>query len=142
MNKLKLAIEISKKAHFNQFDKSGEPYINHPLFVMHNVKTEEAKIVAILHDVVEDTSITLNYLKKCGFNSNIINALDCLTHRKNESYDKYIERLSKNDLAKEVKLVDLKHNMDLRRLKKIHIKDLIRYFKYIRSYKYLLNVCN
>ena len=85
MSTLEKAIQIAVIAHTGQKDKSGEPYILHPLKVMMHVKTEEARIVAVLHDVVEDSEITLQDLKNNGFTQNIVDAVDALTKRKGET---------------------------------------------------------
>ncbi|MEG2656825.1 MAG: hypothetical protein RR891_11715 [Clostridium sp.] len=126
MNTLEKAISIAVKAHKNQKDKSGQPYILHPLHVMMKMKTEEEKIVGVLHDVVEDTSYTLETLENHGFSCEVIEAIDCLTKRNNEDYSNYIDRIASNPIATNVKIQDLEHNMDLKRLKDIKEEDILR----------------
>ena len=109
---LKLAIDLANKYHYGQVDKSGLPYILHPLYVMNNVDGIEAKIVAILHDILEDTIINEQDLFICGFDLNIIKSIIALTKIKGESYDDYLIRVKNNVLARVVKLADLSHNMD------------------------------
>ncbi len=126
MDDLEKAIKIAFEAHLNQKDRSGEPYILHPLYVMMKMDTHESRIVAILHDVIEDTAWSLEALDKEGFSKEILSAIDHITRRKGESYVDYIKRLAANPLARKVKLADLEHNMDLRRLKKVTPQDISR----------------
>jgi len=127
---LNKAIEIAAKAHAGQVDKGGNPYILHPLRVMLNCEKETAQICAVLHDVVEDTKITLNDLKADGFNDEIIAALECLTKRDGESYDDFIGRVLTNETACRVKLADLADNMNLVRIPNPTEKDKERIKKY------------
>lgn len=108
---LELAIEIAVRAHKGSVDKQNKIYILHPIRVMVSVETIEEKIVAILHDVVEDTDITFEDLVTYGFPSTIIDALKYLTRDKSIKYFDYIEKIKENDLARKVKLADLKDNM-------------------------------
>lgn len=124
------AIAIAAKAHDGQVDKGGNPYILHPLRVMMNCESETAKICAVLHDVIEDTNITLEDLKSKGFDDEIIAALDCLTKRKGESYDDFVSRVLPNELACRVKLADLADNMDLTRIQNPTVEDEARIQKY------------
>jgi (p)ppGpp synthase/HD superfamily hydrolase len=127
---LERAIKIAVNSHSNQFDKAGIPYILHPIRVMGGVKTVKEKIIAILHDTVEDTEVTLNYLKEEGFTEDIIDSIDALTRRKGETYKNFILRIKQNDMARRVKIVDLRDNADLFRLHTIeddHIRLMKRY---------------
>lgn len=134
-----IAIELAVEKHKNQTDKAGNPYILHPLHVMENVNSKEGKIVAILHDIIEDTDITENYLLKIGLSKRIVDAVVALTRSEDMDYQEYIKNLSSNPLAKEVKLADLEHNMDLKRLPTLEEKDLERNRKYQIAYHYLIN---
>jgi (p)ppGpp synthase/HD superfamily hydrolase len=134
---LKKAIDIATKAHRGQKDKFGKPYILHPQRVMQRVETQEQKIVAILHDVVEDTDWTLTMLAKHGFSKRLLHALDCATRRKGESYTAYVRRSASNPIARRVKLADLEDNMDIRRLPRIRERDRKRLNKYLRAYRWL-----
>lgn len=127
------AKEIATKAHNGQTDKSGVPYINHPKTVASMVASEEEKIVAWLHDTVEDTDVTVEYIR-AQFGEMIADAVESMTHRKTETYDEYVDRLSKNPLARKVKLADLTHNMDLSRIANPTEKDFARVEKYKRVY--------
>lgn len=127
---LNKAIEIATKAHTGQTDKGGEQYILHPLRVMMNCDNEAARICAVLHDVVEDTAITLDDLRKEGFSDEIIAALDCLTRRADEQYDDFITRILSNQLACQVKIADLCDNMDLTRIPNPTTEDENRMMKY------------
>ena len=98
------AINIAAKAHQGQADKGGNPYILHPLRVMFSRKTEIERICAVLHDVIEDTDITLVDLRNEGFSEEVIAAIDALTKRNGESYDDFIQRVIKNKIAARVKL--------------------------------------
>ena len=139
MSTLTRAIEIATEAHKGQFDKSGKDYIGHPLRVMEMCKTEDEKIVGVLHDVVEDSPWTFQELEAEGFSKQITDALRCLTKTsENENYDEYIERIKKNPLAVSVKLNDLTDNMDIRRLPYLSDKDVKRLKKYLKAYKKLI----
>lgn len=139
MSNLQRAIEIATLAHKGQFDKSGKDYIGHPLRVMEMGKTEEEKIVGVLHDVIEDTNWTFEALEKEGFSKEVINALRCVTKlSENENYDDFIERVKKNPLAVAVKINDLSDNMDIRRLPYLSDKDIKRLKKYLKAYKKLI----
>lgn len=134
---VKKAYEIARNAHFGQKDKAGVDYIKHPETVANLVQTDEQKIVAYLHDVVEDTALTLDDLMRHGFPNRIISAVDALTKKDGQSYQSYLELVKSNDLAKVVKLADLKHNSDLSRLKTVEPKDVDRQEKYRRAIKFL-----
>ena len=135
---LQKAIQIATEAHKGQLDKSGKEYIWHPLRVMEMGKTEEEKIVGVLHDVVEDTPWTFEMLEAEGFAPEIIAALRCVTKTsENENYDDFIERVKKNPLAVAVKVNDLTDNMDIRRLPYLSDKDVKRLKKYLKAYKRL-----
>ena len=134
-----IALELAVEKHKNQTDKAGNPYILHPLHVMENVNSKEGKIVAILHDIIEDTDVTEDYLLKIGLSKRIVDAVVALTRSVDIDYQEYIKTLSSNPLAKEVKLADLEHNMDLKRLPTLEEKDLERNRKYQIAYHYLIN---
>ncbi|PRR79959.1 Guanosine-3',5'-bis(diphosphate) 3'-pyrophosphohydrolase [Clostridium luticellarii] len=127
------AILIAAKAHEGQVDKGGQPYILHPLRVMFSRKTEIEKICAVLHDVIEDTDISLDYLRDQEFSEEILSALDALTRRDGETYDEYISRVVKNKTASHVKLCDLCDNMDLSRIKNPSDADYERVKKYRKA---------
>ncbi|HEU5582068.1 TPA: GTP pyrophosphokinase [Streptococcus pneumoniae] len=131
------AHNIAKMAHFGQVDRAGVDYIKHPEAVASFVVTDEEKAVAYLHDVIEDTSLTLLDLKKEGFSKNIIEAVDILTKKKGQDYQSYLNLVKTNELARVVKLADLRHNSDLTRLPLITEKDLERNKKYIQAIHYL-----
>ena len=135
MKKLYLdrAIELAKQHHEGQTDKAGKPYIEHPLRVMSQVESEEEKIVAVLHDIVEDTDISLDDLRNEGFSEKVVSAVECLTKQDGENYDSYIERISFNPLAVKIKLADLEDNRDLTRLPEVTDKDLERIEKYDKA---------
>jgi len=124
------AIAIAAQAHVEQTDKGGAPYILHPLRVMMNVEGELQKICAVLHDVVEDSDITFDDLRRDGFGEEIIAALDCLTRRADESYDDFMDRVLQNETACWVKSADLIDNMDLTRIPNPTEKDEARIKKY------------
>lgn len=112
-----LAEKIATKAHMGQVDKAGVPYIEHPKTVASYCTTEYAKIIGWLHDVVEDTDVTLDDLRKQGFDEFLLEALDCVTKPK-IGYDEtaYYKNIKQNEIAREVKLADLKHNSDMSRI--------------------------
>ena len=117
MATLEKALLLAVTAHYNQTDKAGAPYILHPLRLMLRLESKEEQIVAVLHDTVEDSSLTLDQLRQEGFSEPVLTALDHLTHRAEESYPLYMQRIQKNSLAARVKRLDLEDNMDIRRLK-------------------------
>ena len=137
MNNYELALKIATEAHKGQVDKAGVPYINHPLTVASLVDTEEEKIVALLHDTIEDTNITEQDLLNYGFSNKIVEAVKLLTHNKNVPYMVYVAKIKDNELARKVKIADLTHNSDLSRLKEITEKDKKRYEKYQKALLYL-----
>jgi len=134
---LEKAIQIAVNAHFGQKDKAGSPYILHPLRVMQSVESLDAKVVAILHDVVEDTDVTFDDLINKGIPKHLVITLRLLTHTDKLTYEDYIARIAENPLAVKVKLADLKDNMDLSRLKKFEDEDIELFRKYVNSYKFL-----
>ena len=111
-NLLERAIEIAVSAHRGQRDRAGAPYILHPLRLMHAVREPEEKMVAILHDVVEDSDWTLARLRKEGFPRAVIEAVDHLTRREGEDYDAFVTRSIRNPLAQTIKLRDLEDNLN------------------------------
>lgn len=123
------AMIIAYNAHLNQYDKAGVPYIYHPIHLAEQMSNEMECCTALLHDVVEDTSVTLDELVK-DFPMEVIDALRILTHNKKVPYMKYIEEINKNPLAKTVKIADLMHNNDETRLDEINLKDAERRKKY------------
>lgn len=138
MSTLQRAIEIATEAHQGQLDKAGRDYIGHPLRVMEMGKTENEKIVGVLHDVIEDSDWTFEKLAEEGFYDEVIAALKCVTKTsENENYDDFIDRVKKNPLAVAVKINDLTDNMDIRRLPYLSDKDVKRLKKYLKAYKRL-----
>lgn len=138
MSTLERAIQIATEAHKGQFDKAGREYIGHPIRVMEMGKTEDEKIVGVLHDVIEDTDWTFERLEAEGFSPKVIAALRCVTKTsENENYDDFIGRVKKNPLATAVKINDLTDNMDIRRLPYLSDKDVKRLKKYLKAYKRL-----
>ena len=111
-----LALQIAQKAHAGQVDKAGKDYILHPMTVASYMDTDIEKTIAYLHDVLEDTDVTVDALRKI-FPNEIVDTLITLTHKKDESYFEYIQRVSKSKLAKKVKVADLLHNLDITRIK-------------------------
>jgi hypothetical protein len=140
MSTLESAIRVAVAAHAGQADKGGAPYITHPLRLMAAVDGDGAKIVAVLHDVVEDTAVTLDDLRREGFSADILAAVDCVTHRRGEPYADYVVRCKGHPLARQAKLADLADNCRLERciLRVERIaRDLARIHRCVLSYKYL-----
>lgn len=132
------AVAIAATAHQNQVDKANAPYILHPLRLMLRGQTPLEQIVAVLHDVVEDSNWTIEQLAAEGFPSEVIAALDCLTRRASESYDEFIDRVLTNPLATRVKRYDLEDNMTLTRMTTLTPKDIERLQRYHAVYQRLL----
>jgi len=124
-------LELVLKVFEDKTDKGGLPYFNHLFKVYGGVSIYEEKIIALLHDIVEDTDITFDDLKEFGYKEDIIEVLTYLTKKKGEYYPDYIERIinSNNKMALDVKLSDLKHNMDITRIKNPTINDYERISK-------------
>ena len=135
----KKALTISFNAHKNQLDKSGLPYVFHPFHIAEQMNDEYTTCVALLHDVVEDTDITLDDLAEQGFPEEIIAAIDIMTHQKNVPYFDYIERIKTNLIATTVKLEDLAHNMDMSRMENPEPFDFERQKKYQKAVQILKN---
>ena len=136
------AIRIAAEAFEGQYDKGGVPYIMHCLHVMHKVKHlgDEAMIVAVLHDLIEDTPWTANTLIEEGFNPHTVSLIELLTHADNEPYMDYIKQVSLNHVTRAIKMADIRHNSDPHRLKGLREKDFKRLEKYTRAYAYLKEV--
>lgn len=130
------AMIIAYNAHQNQFDKAGVPYIFHPIHLAEQMNSETECIVALLHDVVEDTSVTFAELEK-EFPCEVIEILKLLTHDEKTDYMSYIKKLKDNPVAKKVKIADINHNTDETRLDKITIKDISRRNKYKKALDFL-----
>ena len=137
MATLERAIEIAAKAHAGQVDKAGQPYVLHPLRMMLAVTTPEARMAAVLHDVVEDTAVTLDELRAEGFPASVLEAVEALTKREGEDYEAFIRRVAPNPIAREVKLADLRDNSDLSRIAEPTERDFARVEKYRRAIGYL-----
>ena len=133
----KKAMKIMVRQHKDQLDKSGLPYILHPWLVAEWQNDEVRTIVALLHDVVEDTNMTFDDLKKEGFSDEVIDAIKLLTHEDEYDNEKYIKSIATNPIAIDVKLADLKHNSTISRLDNIEQKDLERLEKYKKNIKFL-----
>jgi len=140
MSNLDIAIALACKVHEGQVDKSGQPYILHPLRLMLKFKGEDERIVCVLHDVIEDSSVSLNELRQLGFCELVIEAIDCLSKRFGESYEDFILRLSSNELARKVKIEDIKDNLDVTRLRSVHDDDLVRILKYHKALQFLIQL--
>ena len=127
---------IVTNAHHGQFDKGGSPYILHPLKVMHYLKTddEELMCMALGHDVIEDTKTTYAELREAGISERVISAIKCLTKQPGQTMEKYKDVIFSSTDAMRVKMADLRHNSDIRRLKGVTEKDLARMAKYHMFY--------
>ena len=143
----KLAMKVAYKAHEGQTDRNGLPYIYHPLHLAEQMETEDTCVVALLHDVVEDTDMTIEDLRVLGFTGKQLEAVEYMTHispegglteeEKLEDYYSYVRRIKENEIALTVKLADLAHNSDLTRLDKVTDADLKRVEKYRKAVEIL-----
>lgn len=134
---LERAIEIAARTHAGQTDKGGAPYILHPLRVMLRVAPGAQQIVAVLHDVVEDSDVTFEDLEREGFAAEVISGLRAVTKVEGESYEDFVARAARDPVGKAVKLADLMENSDLSRIAQPSQKDLERVAKYRRAIAYL-----
>src|SRR5687767_619224 len=137
MADLELAIRIAVEAHRGQRDRSGAPYVLHPLRVMLRVQTEAERMAAMLHDVVEDTALTLDDLRGHGFPDEVVAAVDHLTRREGQPYEEHIERAAAHPVARRVKIADLEDNMDVRRIDALTAGDAERVDRYHRAWRRL-----
>ena len=133
------ALELCTEKHAGQVDKAGKPYLGHIARVAGEFYDEKA-IVALLHDIVEDTDVNPGELLQKGFTKEIVDAVVAITKKENESYESFIERVGKNKMAREVKIADLEDNMNIRRLPKITEEDMVRLNKYLEAWRYLLSL--
>ncbi len=133
----KKALEIAFEIHKDQKDRAGLPYIVHPIILAENMEDEQSTILALLHDTIEDSNLTLEDLSKEGFPPEILEALDILTHKDNVGYSDYIKIIKGNTLATKVKIADLMHNNNLDRLDKVSDKDSKRVKKYQEALDFL-----
>jgi (p)ppGpp synthase/HD superfamily hydrolase len=137
MSTLERAIAIATQAHTGQKDKAGQPYILHPLRVMFRCSTDAERIVAVLHDVLEDTPWTAEKLRLEGFSEEVLLALANVTKRDGEDYEAFVARAASHPVSRAVKKADLEDNMDLRRLLDVSPKDAERLKKYLKAYQSL-----
>lgn len=135
---LERAIEIAARTHAGQLDKGGAPYILHPLRVMLRVAPGAQQIVAVLHDVVEDSEVTFEDLEREGFSAEVISGLRAVTKVEGELYEDFVARAALDPVGKAVKLADLMENSDLSRIAEPSQKDLERVEKYGRAIQYLM----
>lgn len=131
-HQLARAVALATEAHKGQVDKGGKDYIEHPLRVSAALQGWPAKTAGVLHDIVEDTSVTLEQLRKAGFDATVLAAVDALTKRAGEDYEVYLARLMLQELAVRVKIADMTDNMDLSRIPNPTDKDHRRLEKYRR----------
>ncbi len=136
MSTVARAIEIAREVHQHQVDKGGAPYIGHPIRVANACQSEQAKMVAMLHDVVEDGASqgwSFERLRAEGFSEVVVAAIESVSKRDGEDYDAFVLRAAHNALGREVKLADIADNMDLSRIGTPSAKDLARLEKYRRA---------
>jgi (p)ppGpp synthase/HD superfamily hydrolase len=138
MSTLERAIEIAARSHAGQVDKAGQPYILHPLRLMLAVTAPEERIAAVLHDVVEDTPVTLDDLAAAGFSRDVLTAVEALTKLEGESRIAAAQRAAQNPIARVVKLADVADNMDLNRISVPTEKDFVRLREYEQVQQILL----
>ena len=133
MSTLERAITIAAQAHAGQADKAGAPYILHPLRVMLRMNTDEERMVAVLHDVIEDSDWTLDRLRAEGFPEAVLTGIESMTRNPEETYEEYVLRAGRNAIGRRVKLADLEDNSDLSRIAQPTEKDRARIEKYRRA---------
>lgn len=139
MSLVEKSLAIALDAYKGQVDKAGQPYILHPLRLMAKMETEAEQVVALLHDVVEDSDYTPEDLVEAGIPERLVEAVLQLTKNEGESYEHFVQRASSNDLARKVKIADIEDNINVLRLNTLEDKDLSRVAKYHRAWKMLVN---
>ena len=127
---LQRAIEFATRAHLGQIDKAGKDYISHPLRVMQNCTSHQAKIAAVLHDTIEDCDVTMEDLRALNLPETSLEAVELLTKKEGDDYNEYIRRIAANPTAREAKIADLRDNMNLARIPNPSEKDFARLEKY------------
>ncbi len=132
------AMKIAYEAHKEQYDKGGVPYIFHPYHIAEQLEQEYDICVALLHDVVEDTEVTLSDLENAGFPKEVVEAVGLMTKSKSDDYFEYVKRIKDNPIARKVKLQDLEHNSDPTRLVNGKEKSMAQLEKYAKAKKLLL----
>ncbi len=145
---LEQAISLAVEKHRGQTDKSGEPYVLHPMRVMMRVRerggSEAAQCAAILHDVVEDTGTTLEDLRKAGFSEEVVRGVEAVTKQPGDKgdagYQGFVERAAADPIGRMVKLADLEDKMDLRRLDEVGEKGMRRLERYLRAWRYITSL--
>lgn len=133
----KKAMKLCFDAHKKQVDKSGLPYVFHPFHLAEQMSNENTTVVALLHDVVEDSDYTFADLQELGFSESVLAALRLLTHDESVPYMDYVAAIKKNPVARAVKLADLRHNSDLSRMDEVTEKTLARREKYLAAIRLL-----
>lgn len=135
------AIIFATEKHAGQFDRGGMPYILHCLKVLHYTRSTDQEImaIAVLHDVIEDTDATYEDLRNIGMTDRVLNGVRCLTKERGETYEEYKIKVKSNSDSVIVKMADLRHNSDIRRLKAVTEKDIIRTQKYQAFYMELMS---
>ena len=136
-HKTKKAMRLCFQAHKNQLDKSGIPYVFHPIHLAEQMQDEETTLVALLHDVVEDSDYSLEALRAMGFGDSVLEAIALMTHDEKVPYMDYVAKIKPNPIARAVKIADLKHNSDLSRLDAVDDKAMARVEKYARALRLL-----
>src|SRR3989338_258253 len=132
-HRLEEAIGIATAAHKGQVDKAGKPYILHSLRVMLKMPSIELMIIAVLHDGIEDSTLTYEDLRQKGFSATIISAVEALTKREGETYEVFISRVKTNMLARSVKIADIEDNLDITRIAQPSSRDYERLEKYKKA---------
>lgn len=138
----KKALKLCFEAHKDQVDKTGMPYVFHPFHLAEQMTDEISTVCALLHDVVEDTSLTLEDIAGMGFPPPVVEVLGLLTHEKGVPYEDYVKELSVNPIARLVKIADLRHNGDMTRINKSEIDEraILRAQKYAKALAYLTSI--
>lgn len=131
------AMQIAIKVHRGQLDKGGNDYINHPVRVERRCTCQEDRLVALLHDTIEDGNIASEYLLLVGFSQEVVDAVLSVSRKRGEDYFEFIQRCKANPIGRRVKICDLEDNMDITRLKELTEKDIERLKKYHEAYKML-----
>ncbi|MDO7904869.1 GTP pyrophosphokinase [Paenibacillus sp. JX-17] len=139
MQTITQAVMLAAHYHDGQTDKGGNPFVFHPLRLMLKALSEEEQVIAILHDLIEDTSITISELERRGFNSEVTAAVEALSRGEHESYDDFIRRIKKNTLARRVKILDLQDNVEMVRHKDLDAQREKQLRKYSRALDILLS---
>lgn len=140
MSNIETAIQTALKAHKGQLDKTGAPYILHLMKLMIQCSDEQEMITCVIKDVINDSDITSYELVSHGFSHSIVEAVECLTRHDDESFEAFVERIANNEIARKIKIKEIRDNLDLTRLSYLSSRDLVNIGKYHEALNFFISL--